>query len=44
MRDFTRWDWFAVWLAIVVGLFSLLHWLRQRLPPNDPPNEDSSVP
>jgi hypothetical protein len=38
MRDFTRWEWFALCVAIIAALFYLVHWLKSRLAPHDPPS------
>ena len=39
MRELTRWEWFALLVAIIGGLFYLVQWLWHRLPPYDPPHD-----
>ena len=41
MRELTGWEWFALWVAIVAGVLCLVQWLRDRLPPYDPPHDNA---
>jgi hypothetical protein len=37
MRDLTRWEVLILAAAVIGALFYVLQWLRERLPPHDPP-------